>query len=719
MPSPNFHAALLAVVTSAHVVPEKIRAALQLLNDRATRATSAWIARSPEAGLKDAAFLLSPKREWLERGGESEAKWTRRLRKTSGWRDVRAKFRLEAGKSGWYVFADGLIPLDSRARNTFAGCFAHVLREYDRHLLEEESLERTQASQRTRRKFWQDLTDVDKPALGLTGFNQLFRRMADGLASEFPGTIECVVGHSLRAWRSQRISRPKPLATVRWYGKGPKQAVRRSIAYAFHAAVAAAGTGGLRCENKPRELRLAESHPLARLFGGPLRVFTLALYRPRRPKAPDAFPFLAVVTRDSGDGYLPSRECDTICEALFEFRALLRATDIAQRAEAEEDLGRQIQAKRQPEEAAQALVNFVADQYAATEVALLERQGNFLNVLSAQNVDRDDVPPIYVPSGRGLVTVVAQTNVARYDPDVTQLNPSLYLPVVADTRTQYTLPLTWRATNLGVMLVGLGVHDALWEHDRDSIGALAVRCAESIAALRDDMELHKMLHALKDNLPIVREQIGIAVTSREDPAEVLESAKALVTHCLDFVVDYARTESTDTPQSKSLGSLVRLTLEEAPLKIWLEQQNVPVVFNQQDDLRVYANEEALGVAIRQVIMNGVDAVLEERRTRSASSQRDANYGGVRIRLRRDTRQFNALKQRISFGVIEIADDGVDIPRELQSRIFDFGYSTKGNSHFGGGLNIAKRAMERFGGRLELTTDARGKRFQLFVPTEVK
>jgi len=180
------------------------------------------------------------------------------------------------------------------------------------------------------------------------------------------------------------------------------------------------------------------------------------------------------------------------------------------------------------------VVNFVAEQYGATEVALLERHGNFLSVLSAHNVDRHDVPPIYVPSARGLVTVVAQSNISRYDPDVTQLDPSLYLTVVADTRTQYTLPLTWRATNLGVMLVGLGVHDALWEHDRDSIDALAVRCAESIAALRDDMELHKMLHALKDNLPIVREQIGIALTSPGNPAEVLESAKGLVTHCLDL-----------------------------------------------------------------------------------------------------------------------------------------------------------------------------------------
>jgi len=174
------------------------------------------------------------------------------------------------------------------------------------------------------------------------------------------------------------------------------------------------------------------------------------------------------------------------------------------------------------------------------------------------------------------------------------------------------------------------------------------------------------------------------------------------------------------PRPKSLASLVRLTLADKPLKTWLGQQKVPVVFKGQDDLEVYANEEALGVAIRQVVMNGVDAVLEGRgNTRSASSASNGKNGGVRIRLRHDSRQFSALQQRTSFGVIEIADDGVEIPRELQSRIFDFGYSTKGSSHFGGGLNIAKRAMERFGGRLELTTDARGKRFQLFVPTGIK
>src|SRR5207244_2322958 len=52
-------------------------------------------------------------------------------------------------------------------------------------------------------------------------------------------------------------------------------------------------------------------------------------------------------------------------------------------------------------------------------------------------------------------------------------------------------------------------------------------------------------------------------------------------------------------------------------------------------------------------------------------------------------------------IITVADDGPGIPRELRSRVFEPGFSTK-KSGWGIGLSLAKRIVEEnHGGRLAL------------------
>jgi len=65
--------------------------------------------------------------------------------------------------------------------------------------------------------------------------------------------------------------------------------------------------------------------------------------------------------------------------------------------------------------------------------------------------------------------------------------------------------------------------------------------------------------------------------------------------------------------------------------------------------------------------------------------------------------------------IRVSDDGPGIPRELRSRIFEPGFSTK-TSGWGIGLSLARRIVEEnHGGTLQLATADRGAAFDIILP----
>jgi signal transduction histidine kinase len=65
-------------------------------------------------------------------------------------------------------------------------------------------------------------------------------------------------------------------------------------------------------------------------------------------------------------------------------------------------------------------------------------------------------------------------------------------------------------------------------------------------------------------------------------------------------------------------------------------------------------------------------------------------------------------------VIAVADDGPGVPRELRSRVFEPGFSTK-KSGWGIGLSLAKRIVEEnHGGRLTLANTEQGATFEIIL-----
>jgi signal transduction histidine kinase len=75
----------------------------------------------------------------------------------------------------------------------------------------------------------------------------------------------------------------------------------------------------------------------------------------------------------------------------------------------------------------------------------------------------------------------------------------------------------------------------------------------------------------------------------------------------------------------------------------------------------------------------------------------------------------ALPRKEGGAVLTVADDGPGIPRELRSRIFEPGFSTK-TSGWGIGLSLARRIVEEnHGGVLRLASADRGAAFEIILP----
>jgi len=65
-------------------------------------------------------------------------------------------------------------------------------------------------------------------------------------------------------------------------------------------------------------------------------------------------------------------------------------------------------------------------------------------------------------------------------------------------------------------------------------------------------------------------------------------------------------------------------------------------------------------------------------------------------------------------VIRVADNGPGIPREIRSRVFEPGFSTK-KSGWGIGLSLAKRIVEEnHGGKLTLASSEQGAAFEIIL-----
>lgn len=78
----------------------------------------------------------------------------------------------------------------------------------------------------------------------------------------------------------------------------------------------------------------------------------------------------------------------------------------------------------------------------------------------------------------------------------------------------------------------------------------------------------------------------------------------------------------------------------------------------------------------------------------------------------------SLKEDIKSYIFKVKDNGTGIPKTIGEKIFDMGFTTKGNEGSGIGLAISKRKLRENGGDIKFTTGKKGTVFTFTVPKTV-
>ena len=151
--------------------------------------------------------------------------------------------------------------------------------------------------------------------------------------------------------------------------------------------------------------------------------------------------------------------------------------------------------------------------------------------------------------------------------------------------------------------------------------------------------------------------------------------------------------------------LVILTAEEALRDIkdlmasQLEQESIDFKFDCEEHLQFRADPQQLKQVLINLLKNAAESV--------------GHQGEVSLRARRSTARLNG--EEADVALIEVGDSGPGIPPEIQSKIFDPFFSTKGDGT-GLGLAIAAKIIDKHGGNLEFDTEpGKGTVFRIVLP----
>ncbi|HET9488148.1 MAG TPA: HAMP domain-containing sensor histidine kinase [Methylomirabilota bacterium] len=232
-----------------------------------------------------------------------------------------------------------------------------------------------------------------------------------------------------------------------------------------------------------------------------------------------------------------------------------------------------------------------------------------------------------------------------------------------------------------------------------------VRRETEMARLKADF-VANVSHDLKTPLSVIR-MFGETLemgrlpdeAARQEYYHVITRETERLTRLIDNVLDFSRIESgrrTYVPVPTAVEPLVRESVE--GFSVPLAQQGFKVEVQVAPDLpEVPLDADAVAQALANLVDNAI------------------KYSAERKSLRVEAR---AAEGHL---VLEVADEGIGIPREEQSRIFDKFYrvgrsETQGRRGSGVGLALVRHVAEAHGGRVTVESrPGEGSRFTLWFP----
>lgn len=197
------------------------------------------------------------------------------------------------------------------------------------------------------------------------------------------------------------------------------------------------------------------------------------------------------------------------------------------------------------------------------------------------------------------------------------------------------------------------------------------------------VEVRKIIHEIRNNLSVIDLHSKIiekrAEKTNSDAAQKIINASSIVeksTRIINVLLDELKDTAEFKLEKLNLSDIVEMVLELVAPKIAEKDLNVQIQLN---DVNILGDEtKVLGVLLN-IINNAIYALKENGKLKVSSSE---NHDGT-----------------VS---IFVENDGAAIACEVQSKIFDEGFTTKKMDGGSGlGLSISKASMLSMGGNLNL------------------
>ncbi len=150
-------------------------------------------------------------------------------------------------------------------------------------------------------------------------------------------------------------------------------------------------------------------------------------------------------------------------------------------------------------------------------------------------------------------------------------------------------------------------------------------------------------------------------------------------------------EANDTISAVDVGKEVRTLAKELLTD--------PVAIEKRLDLKVDAED----ACVSRIPAPALSRIIENLCSNSIHASSEGATVSLKVEPNGD---------RVS---ILIRDEGSGIPEELQARIFEPDFTTKGNQGTGLGLFVVKQVCEQYGGRIKFSSSKNGTAFTLDFP----
>ena len=173
---------------------------------------------------------------------------------------------------------------------------------------------------------------------------------------------------------------------------------------------------------------------------------------------------------------------------------------------------------------------------------------------------------------------------------------------------------------------------------------------------------------------------------------------------LDKIVkDFLELARPAEPQLVLLDAETALSGVRDLMATHLVQNGIEFKFEIEKDLQFRADPQQLKQVLINLLKNAAESVRQN--------------GVITLRGKQGTRSVQGTLTEVA--IIEIEDNGAGIPLDIQTKIFDPFFSTKGDGT-GLGLAIAARIIDKHGGNLEFDTEpSKGTIFRIVLPAVQK